>query len=211
MQLPHNDSPLARWRINLRECLSYTILVTCPEQIYSLNEKLTDAQCVEVLESVQSRHHLVEGTIPASVFTVAISHYTTLALDEGMKASESIEEGTTALNHLHDDVDKWGLRPRLLSADLIRKRIVILLTDSGAIIYRMKSGDEFFLVLTSAPTRVSPILGISCSCRARAVQIGRSGQPRCVTSSPHTVTSWRSAATANRGFLATSPSLSSTI
>ena len=76
------------------------------------------------------------GTIPASVFTVAISHYTTLALDEGMKASESIEEGTTALNHLHDDVGKWGLRPRLLSANLIRKRIVILLTDSGALIYR---------------------------------------------------------------------------
>lgn len=136
MQVPHNDSPLARWRINLRECLSYTILVTCPEQIYRLSEKLTDAQCVEVLESVQSRHSLVEGTIPARVFTVVIPHYTTLALDEGMRASESIEEGANALNHLHEDVEKWGLRPRLLCTDLIRKRIVILLTDSGALIYR---------------------------------------------------------------------------
>ena len=113
MQLPHNDSPLARWRINLRECLSYTILVTCPDQIFSLNEKLTDAQCIDHLENVQGRHHLVEGTIPASVFTIVISHYTTLALDEGMRASESIEEGANALNHLHEDVEKWGLRPRL--------------------------------------------------------------------------------------------------
>ena len=109
MQLPHNDSPLARWRINLRECLSYTILVNCPDQIFSLSEKLTDAQCIDHLENVQSRHHLVEGTIPASVFTVAISRYTNLALDEGMKASESIEEGTAATNHLHEDVEKWGV------------------------------------------------------------------------------------------------------
>ena len=31
MEIPHPDTPLARWRINLRECLSYTILVTCPD------------------------------------------------------------------------------------------------------------------------------------------------------------------------------------
>ena len=38
MEIPNPDTPLARWRVNLRECLSYTILVTCPDVMsYDVN------------------------------------------------------------------------------------------------------------------------------------------------------------------------------
>ena len=73
MEIPHPDTPLARWRVNLRECLSYTILVTCPDMMgYSVNQGWTDMQCIEKLENLQTVHNLREGTIPADVFAVAI-------------------------------------------------------------------------------------------------------------------------------------------
>ena len=40
-------------------------------------------QCIEMLELVQSGHSLVEGTIPACVYAVAINYFTNRALDEG--------------------------------------------------------------------------------------------------------------------------------
>ena len=170
MQLPHNDSPLARWRINLRECLSYTILVNCPEQIHYVNENLTDMQCVELLDTLQQNHNLVEGAIPTSVFTVAITHYTTLALDEGLKASASIEDGVGPISQLHDNVEEWGLRPRLLSTELIRKRTVILLTDSGAIIHRRKKGNKSFpqSFLRSSKNLTDPWTQLLVSCESGA-------------------------------------------
>ena len=43
MEIPSPDTPLARWRINLRECLSYTILVTCPDIMsHHVNKDWTD-------------------------------------------------------------------------------------------------------------------------------------------------------------------------
>ena len=134
MEIPHPDSPLARWRVNLRECLSYTILVTCPDMMsYSVNQDWTDMQCIEKLQTV---HNLREGTIPADVFAVAITHFTARALDEGQKASQSMEEGEHHVSQTHENVESRGLRPRLLSGDLNRSRKVLLLTDSGALIYR---------------------------------------------------------------------------
>ena len=48
MEIPHPDTPLARWRINLRECLSYTILVTCPDVMsHNVNKGWTDTQCID--------------------------------------------------------------------------------------------------------------------------------------------------------------------
>ena len=70
------------------------------------------------------------------VFAVAITHFTARALDEGQKASQSMEEGEHHMSLTHEDVESWGLRPRLLPPKFIRMRKVLLLTDSGAIIYR---------------------------------------------------------------------------
>ena len=94
MEIPNPDTPLARWRINPRGCLSYTVLVTCPDIMsYDVNKEWTDMQCIEMLENIQAAHNLSEGTIPASVFAVAITHFTARALDEGQKASQSMQEG----------------------------------------------------------------------------------------------------------------------
>ena len=137
MDILHLDSPLARWRLNLRERLSYTILVTCPDMMsYSVNQDWKDMQCTEALENLQSVHDLSEGTIPADVFAVAITHFTARALGEGQMASQSMEEGGHHVSQTHEDVESWGLRPRLISADLIRSKKVLLLMDSGALIYR---------------------------------------------------------------------------
>ena len=143
MDIPNPDTPLARWRSNLRESLSYTILVTCPDlMINEVNKDWTDMHCVEMLEKVQRGHYLVEGTIPASVYAVAINYFTARALDEGQKASQSIESSARATPHPSfkddEDVESWGLRPKLPDPEVIRKRKVILLTDSGSMIYRRK-------------------------------------------------------------------------
>ena len=54
MEIPSPDTPLARWRINLRGCLSYTILVTCPDVMSRhVNKDWTDMQCIEMLERLQ--------------------------------------------------------------------------------------------------------------------------------------------------------------
>ena len=54
MDIPNPDTPLARWRSCLRESLSYTILVTCPDlMINEVNKDWTDMHCVEMLEKVQ--------------------------------------------------------------------------------------------------------------------------------------------------------------
>ena len=139
MEIPNPDTPLARWRINLRECLSYTILVNCPDFMsHDVNKDWTDMQCIDVLEKLQKQYHLHEGTIPASVFAVAINHFTARALDEGLKASRSAEEGgqPLPLNQDYENVESWGLRPKLLAPGIIRKRKVLVLSDSGAMIYR---------------------------------------------------------------------------
>ena len=96
--------------------------------------------CIDMLEKVQRGHKLVEGTIPASVYAVAINYFTARALDEGQKASQSIE--STSLGNpdplLQDceDVESWGLRPKLSDPEIIRRRKVIPLSDSGSMIYR---------------------------------------------------------------------------
>ena len=137
MEIPSPDTPLARWRINLRECLSYTFLVICPGLMsHEFNKEWTDMQCIGVLEQLQDTYNLCEGTIPASVFAVAINHFTTHALDEGHNASQSADGGDHPALLTHEDVESWGLRPRLPPPRLIRKRKIFLLTDSGALIYR---------------------------------------------------------------------------
>ena len=137
MEITSPDTPLARWRINLRECLSYTILVNCPDTMsHDVNKDWTDMQCIGVLEKLQSEYHLHEGAIPASVFAVAINHFTARAWDEGQKASQSAEQGGQPTPITHESVESWGLRPRLLTPQFIRKRKIILLTNSGAMIYR---------------------------------------------------------------------------
>ena len=106
-----------------------------------VNKDLTDAHCVEMLEKVQRGHFLVEGTIPASVYAVAINYFTALALDEGQKASQSIE-AAIAIPHTsckdNEGVESWGLRPKLPDPEIIRKRKVIILSDSGSLVYRNK-------------------------------------------------------------------------
>ena len=144
MEIPNPDTPLARWRSNLRESLSYTILVTCPDlMINEVNKDWTDMHCIDMLEKVQRGHKLVEGTIPASVYAVAINYFTVRALDEGQKASQSIESTTlgnpdpqTAIVQDCEYVESWGLRPKLTDPGTIRKRKVILLSDSGSMRYR---------------------------------------------------------------------------
>ena len=93
-----------------------------------------------MFERVQEGHSLVEGTIPACVYAVAINYFTARALDEGQKASQSIESSAHATLHPSfkddEDVESWGLRPRLLDPQVIRKRKVTLLTDSGSMVYR---------------------------------------------------------------------------
>ena len=103
---------------------------------YSVNKDWTDMQCIETLANLQERHGLREGTIPADVFVVAINHFTARALDEGQKASQSMEEGEHHSSQTHEDVELWGLRPRLLSAALMRKKKILFLSGSGALIYR---------------------------------------------------------------------------
>ena len=108
MDIPNPDTPLARWRSCLRESLSYTILVTSPDlMINEVKKDWTDMQCIEMLELVQSGHSLVEGTIPACVYAVAINYFTNRALDEGQKASRSIETihpcGVTNISAFEDD------------------------------------------------------------------------------------------------------------
>ena len=71
MEIPSPDTPLARWRINLRECLSYTILVNCPDpMIHDVKKDWADMQCIDMLEKIQIGHKLHEGTVPASVYAV---------------------------------------------------------------------------------------------------------------------------------------------
>ena len=139
MEIPNPDTPLARWRNNLRECLSYTILVTCPDlMIHDVNKDWTDMHCIDMLDKVQAGHKLIEGTIPASVYAVAINYFTARALDEGQNSSQSIEEGgnPVPLNQEYENVESWGLRPELLAPEIIRRRKVIVLSDSGSMIYR---------------------------------------------------------------------------
>ena len=93
-------------------------------------------QCIEMLERLQAENKLHEGTIPASVFAAAITHFTARAVDEGQKASQSMEEGEHHVSLTHEDVESWGPRPRLMSSKFVRVRKIILLTDPGAIIYR---------------------------------------------------------------------------
>ena len=108
MEIPNPDTPLSRWRINLRERLSHTILVTCPDVMsHHVNKDWTDMQCIEMLERPQDEYKLREGTIPASVFAVAITHFTARALDEGQKASQSMEEGEHPVPLTHEDVESW--------------------------------------------------------------------------------------------------------
>ena len=110
MEIPHPDTPLARWRVNPRKCLSYTDLVTCPDVMsHNVNKDWTDMQCIKMLERLQGEYTLREGTISASVFAAAITHFTSRALDEGQKASQSMEEGEHHMS-LTQDVESWGLR-----------------------------------------------------------------------------------------------------
>ena len=60
-------------------------------------------------ERLQDEYKLREGTIPASIFAVAITHFTAHALDEGQKASQSMEEGEHHMSPTHEDVESWGL------------------------------------------------------------------------------------------------------
>ena len=70
MEIPSPDALLARWRINLRERLSYTILVACPDlMIHDVNKDWTDMRCIDMLDKVHTGHKLIEGTIPACVYT----------------------------------------------------------------------------------------------------------------------------------------------
>ena len=85
---------------------------------------------------LQTAHNLREGTIPADVFAVAITHFTARAPDEGQKASQTMEENEHHVSQTHEDVESRGLRPRLLSPDLILSKKVLLLTDAGALTYR---------------------------------------------------------------------------
>ena len=125
VDIPDPDTPLARWRYNLRESLSYSILVTNPDvMIHDVKKDWTDIQCIEMLGVIQQEHQLVEGTIPACVYAAAINYFTNRALDEGLANN--------------DEVESWGLRPKLPPPEIIRKRKVILLTDSGSLIYRGK-------------------------------------------------------------------------
>ena len=85
VDIPDPDTPLARWRYNLRESLSYSILVTSPDvMIHDVKKDWTDIQCIEMLGMVQQEHQLVEGTIPACVYAAAINYFTNRALDEGL-------------------------------------------------------------------------------------------------------------------------------
>ena len=180
MEIPNPDAPLARWRINLRECLSYTILVNCPDFMsHDVNKDWTDMQCIEVLEKLQNQYHLREGTIPASVFAVAINHFTARALDEGQKASQSAEEGGQPTPLIHENVESWGLRPKLPAPQLIRKRKVLLLADSGAMIYRRppKKGTPQKVKLTTTSTTIlAPTPGATPSPTTKwGVQTGLGG------------------------------------
>ena len=125
VDIPDPDTPLARWRYNLRESLSYSILVTSPDvMIHDVKKDWTDIQCIEMLSMIQQEHQLVEGTIPACVYAAAINYFTNRALDESLANN--------------DEVESWGLRPKLPPPEIIRKRKVILLTDSGSLLYRGK-------------------------------------------------------------------------
>ena len=138
VEIPNPDTPLARWRNNLRECLSYTILVTCPDlTLHDVNKDWTDMHCIDMLE-VQPGHKLIEGAIPASVHAVAINYFTARGLHEGHKASQSIEGGgnPVPLHQEYENVESWGLRPKLPAPEIIRRRKVIVLSDSGSMIYR---------------------------------------------------------------------------
>ena len=147
MDIPSPDTPLARWRSCLRESLSYTILATSPDlMINEVRKGWTDMQCIEMLERVLDGHFLVEGTIPACVYAVAINYFTNRALDGGQQASQSIESSTRAASthpSFKDDeeVESWGLRPKLPDPEIIRKREVILLSDSRSLVYR-KNGNK---------------------------------------------------------------------
>ena len=126
VDIPDPDTPLARWRYNLRESLSYSILVTNPDAlIHEVRKDWTDIQCIEMLGVIQRDHRLVEGTIPACVYAAAINYFTNRAFNESPA--------------IYDEVESWGLRPRLPPPEIIRKRKVILLTDSGSLLYRGKN------------------------------------------------------------------------
>ena len=152
MDIPNPDTPLARWRSCLRESLSYTILVTSPDlMINEVRKDWTDMQCIEVIGRAQEGHSLVEGKIPACVYAVAINYFTNRALDDCQTASQSIESSLHAATNLaslkdpsfkdDEEVESWGLRPKLPDPEIIRKRKVILLTDSGSLVYR-KNGNK---------------------------------------------------------------------
>ena len=106
MEIPHPESLLARWGLNLRGGFSYTISFTCPD-LMSYNVKdWTDMQCIETLANFQRRHKLWEGTIPADAFAVAITHFTARALDEGQRSASpwkkvrnKFPKHTKTLNH----------------------------------------------------------------------------------------------------------------
>ena len=106
LEIDNPDTPLARWRINLRECLSYTVLVTCPDIMsHEVKKDWTDMQCIEKLGLLQNEFDLIQGTIPASVFAVAINHFTAHALDEGQKAIQSADGGDRTATITHEDVE----------------------------------------------------------------------------------------------------------
>ena len=75
--------------------------------IHDVKKDWTDIQCIEMLGMIQQEHQLVEGTIPACVYAAAINYFTNRALDEGLANN--------------DEVESWGLRPKLPPPEIIRK------------------------------------------------------------------------------------------
>ena len=128
-------------------------------------------RCIETLANLQESHGLREGTIPADIFAVAITHCMARALDEGHKASQSMQEGEHHVPQTHENVELWGLRPRLPGEELIRSKKILLLTDSGAIIYRrgiLKNKHEKPESFLNHPGCTHPWTNIITSCESGA-------------------------------------------
>ncbi|MCP4899381.1 MAG: hypothetical protein GY906_20645, partial [bacterium] len=130
--LPDPRGILAKWRVNLREALSYTILVTNPSLMgHSVHPSWSDEQCIDLLAQLQEKYQLKFGVVPAGAYSLIIGYLTDCYLNPKGDKPQMGKQCPI----MDEIVTKMGPRPVLDKTSSIRHQCVVILSDSGTHIY----------------------------------------------------------------------------
>jgi len=125
---------LAKWRINLREALSYTILVTAPSLMnQGVCHSWTDEQCTNLLAQLQEKYQLTTGVVPAGTYATAARYLADCFMNP---KGDSPGMGKRSLG-MDAVIDRMGRRLVLNKTSDIRHHRIGVLSDSGTHIYNI--------------------------------------------------------------------------